>query len=164
MQWETSLLSLNALAFQFLIKTPSGLYFLVKLPSSSSWWMLTSYKSALFLLQFHMTLVEMPSNKSFAHGNNLPWADTNLLVNLWYAASRTAHLGKHTRFPQNIFCMFNGWEKKKRGRKVSWVRFVYRLNFLMTFSLKVPAAKYCLLLPLELSALIMRGSTWKLFT
>lgn len=54
--------------------------------------------------------------------------------------------------------------KKKRGRKVSWVRFVYRLNFLMTFSLKVPAAKYCLLLPLELSALIMRGSTWKLFT
>lgn len=34
----------------------------------------------------------------------------------------------------------------------------------MTFSLKFPAAKYCLLLPLELSALTMRDSSRKLST
>lgn len=81
-----------------------------------------------------------------------------LLIN-WLIKGERESLDSGVIKTNDIF-MFSGQERKGKAEKSAGCTrnhvVVCSLNSLMTFSLKVLAAKCCLLLPSELSALIMR--------
>lgn len=89
-----------------------------------------------------------------------------LLIN-WLIKGKRESLDSGVMKTNDIFVFSGQGRKGKAEESAGCTRnhsVVRSLNSLMTFSLKVLAAKRCLLSPSELSALIMSNSAWKLFT
>lgn len=133
-------------------------------PLYGGWWL--HMDLLCIFLQFYRRWMELISKKSFARGGNLPETESNLLANLILCKKGFSFGDTHLVHPKylHVWWKVKVWEAGKSAGFAVYHFVVCRLNPLMKFSLKVPTAKYCLLLPLELSALTMRDSSWKLST